>query len=102
MEQQDSHVSAQNIVSEADEAPLSSETSEEQKVRCSTTETQSAGTQSAGVRIGRPHKLSQYAKLKEQEESTTKDLMEYQDDLSDADYTPGQSVFSVSCFALLQ
>lgn len=101
LEQQDSHVSAQSRVPEADEASSSAETSEEQQARCSTTERQSAGTQSGGVRVGRTHKLSQYAKLKEQEESTTKDLMEYQDDLSDADYTPSQSVLSVSCFAQL-
>lgn len=98
-EQQDSHVSAQSSVPDADEAPSSSKTSEEQQAKCSTTERQSAGTQSAGVREGRPHKLSQYTKLKEQEESTTKDLMEYQDDLSDADYTPSQSLFSVSSIA---
>lgn len=96
VEPQDSHVSAQSIVPEADEAPSSSESSEEQKEQCSTTETQSAGAQSAG----RPQELSQHPKLKAQEESTAKDLMEYQDDLSDADYTPGQSVFPVSCFAL--
>lgn len=76
-------------------------TSEEQQARCSTTERQSAGSQSAGVRVGRPNKLSQNSKLKEQEESTTKDLMAYQDDLSDADYTPSQSVLSVICFPQL-
>lgn len=97
VERQDSHVSVQSGVPEADEAPSSSETSEEQQMKCSTTEIQSAETQSAGVRVGRPHKVSQY-KLKEQEESPAKDFMEYQDDLSDADYTPSQSVFPVSCF----
>lgn len=99
MERQDSHVSAQSGAAEADEAPSSSETSDEQQARCSPTERPSAGTQSTGVRVGRAHKLSQCAKLKEQEESATKDLMEYQDDLADADYTPSQSVFSVSCIA---
>ncbi|KAI5612260.1 zinc finger and BTB domain-containing protein 17 isoform X1 [Silurus asotus] len=87
VEQQDSHVSSQTSVPEADEAPSTSETSEEQQARCTSTERQSAGTQSPGVRVGRPHKLSQYTKPKEPEKSTTKDNMEYQDDLSDADYT---------------
>ncbi|XP_058266914.1 zinc finger and BTB domain-containing protein 17 [Hemibagrus wyckioides] len=87
-EHQDSPVSPQSGGPEADEAPSSSVTSEEQQARCSTTEKQSAGSQSAGVRVGRPNKVSQISKPKEQEESSTKDLMEYQDDLSDADYTP--------------
>lgn len=100
-EHQDDHVSDQSGVPEADEAPLSSKTSEEQQARCSTTEKQSVGSQSAGVRVGRPNKLGQYAKLKEQEESTTKDVMEYQDDLSDADYTPSQSALIVLCLPQL-
>lgn len=98
VEQQDSQVSAQGGVLEADESPSSSETSVEQQERCSTTERQSTGAPNAGVWVRGSHKVSQYAKLKEQEESTTKDLMEYQDDLSDADYKPSQSVF-ISCFA---
>ncbi|KAK3547262.1 hypothetical protein QTP86_017799 [Hemibagrus guttatus] len=88
IEHQDSHVSPQSDGPEADEAPSSSVTSEEQQARCSTTEKQSVGSQRAGVRVGRPNKLSQNSKPKEQEESSTKDAMEYQDDLSDADYTP--------------
>lgn len=101
IEHQDSPVSPQSGGPEADEAPSSSVTSEEQQARCSTTEKQSAGSQSAGVRVGRPNKLSQNSKPKEQEESSTKDLMEYQDDLSDADYTPSQSVLFVLSFLQL-
>ncbi|KAM9446000.1 zinc finger and BTB domain-containing protein 17 isoform 2-T5 [Clarias gariepinus] len=93
VEQQDSHVSAQSSVPEGDEAPCSSETPEEQRASCSATEGQSTGAESVGIR---PQKRSQHTKLteeekeeeEEQEGSATKDLMEYQDDLSDADYRP--------------
>lgn len=85
--------SVQSGVTAADKVPSSSETTEEQQARCSTTERQSAGPQSTGVRVGRSHKL------KDVEESETKNLMEYQDDLADADYTPSQSVFSIYGFA---
>lgn len=96
VERQD--VTVQGEVSEADKAPSSSETPEEQQARCSTTERQNTGPQNTGVRVGRTHKLNQCAKLKEEEEECeTKNLMEYQDDLADADYTPSQSVFSVLC-----
>ncbi|KAI4895995.1 hypothetical protein NFI96_025275 [Prochilodus magdalenae] len=90
--------SVENNVPEADEAPSSSETTEGQQATCSTTERQSTGAQQSGTRTGRPLKLGQYARQKKaevlvtktdtEEESATKEVMEYQDDPSDADYMP--------------
>ncbi|KAL6482947.1 hypothetical protein MHYP_G00078190 [Metynnis hypsauchen] len=94
---QDRDVSAENGVPEADEAPSSSETTESQQATCSTTERQSTEAQQSGSRVGRPLKLGQYTRQKkaevpvtktDTEESATKEVMEYQDDPSDADYTP--------------
>ncbi|XP_076874498.1 zinc finger and BTB domain-containing protein 17 [Brachyhypopomus gauderio] len=88
----------QNGVPEADEAPSSSEGTEDPHATCSTTERQSTGTHRTGGRVGRPPKLGHCARQKKaeapvtktdaEEESATKEVMEYQDDPSDADYTP--------------
>ncbi|XP_072553461.1 zinc finger and BTB domain-containing protein 17 isoform X2 [Salminus brasiliensis] len=98
LEGQATDASAQNGVPEANEAPPSSETTEEQQDACSTTETQSTCVQRSGGRVRRPSRPGQLARQKKaevlttkpdvEEESTTKEVMEYQDDPSDTDYAP--------------
>ncbi|XP_062871333.1 zinc finger and BTB domain-containing protein 17 [Trichomycterus rosablanca] len=92
---QSSHGVMQSGGPEADEAP-SSKNTEEQQARCSTTESQSTETKN-GTKAGKP-KVAQQPRQKKSEdalikretekESASKETMEYQDDLSDADYSP--------------
>ncbi|XP_035378445.1 zinc finger and BTB domain-containing protein 17 isoform X1 [Electrophorus electricus] len=93
LEGQGSRTLAQNGAPEPDEATLSSETTGDHHAKCSTTERQSTAAQRAGGRAGRPCARQKKAevsvtKADMEEESATKEVMEYQDDPSDADYTP--------------
>ncbi|XP_051947429.1 zinc finger and BTB domain-containing protein 17-like [Xyrauchen texanus] len=96
-EQQETHAIARNAAPEVKEAPSQSETTETQEVACNTPEKQSAKTQRTVSKVCGPSKLShptrqkKAAKTEMEEEKAANEIPQYQDDPSDADYTPRYS-----------
>lgn len=92
---QNGRSNAQSWGPETDEAALSKNTDEERQAVCSTTESQSTEMKN-GTKAGRPKASQQNRKKKSDDtlktetgkEPAPKETMEYQDDLSDADYSP--------------
>ncbi|XP_016322021.1 zinc finger and BTB domain-containing protein 17-like isoform X1 [Sinocyclocheilus anshuiensis] len=93
-EEQESHSVTQNAVSEEKEAPVQSDTTETQEAASDTTEKQSTKTLRAVSKISGPSKTRQKkagvvdSKTETEEERATKEIPQYEDDPSDADYTP--------------
>uniref|UniRef100_A0A672JYG6 Zinc finger and BTB domain containing 17 n=1 Tax=Sinocyclocheilus grahami TaxID=75366 RepID=A0A672JYG6_SINGR len=93
-EEQESHSMTQNAVSEEKEAPVQSETTETQEAASDTTEKQSTKTLRAVSKISGPSKTRPKkagvvdSKTETEEERATKEIPQYEDDPSDADYTP--------------
>ncbi|XP_066527491.1 zinc finger and BTB domain-containing protein 17 [Hoplias malabaricus] len=93
VKEQASDTSAQNGVPNVDEA----QTTEDQQAPCSTTERHNTEVQRSGGRAGRPLKHGQCTRQRktqasaietETKESAAKEVIEFQDDPSDADYVP--------------
>ncbi|XP_026097627.1 zinc finger and BTB domain-containing protein 17 isoform X2 [Carassius auratus] len=93
-EEQENHSVTQNAVCEKKEAPVQSETTETQEAASDTTEKQSTKISRAVGKISGPSKTRQKkagvvdSKNETEEERATKEIPLYQDDPSDADYTP--------------
>ncbi len=93
-EEQESHPATQNAVSEEKEAPVQSETRETQEAASDTTEKQSTKTLRSVSKISGLSKTRQKkagvvdSKTETEEERATKEIPQYEDDPSDADYTP--------------
>lgn len=93
-EEQESHSVTQNAVSEEKEAPVQSETRETQEAASDTTEKQSTKTLRSVSKISWLSKTRQKkpgvvdSKTETEEERATKEIPQYEDDPSDADYTP--------------
>lgn len=90
-EEQESHSVTQDAVSEVKEAPVQLETTETKEAASDTTEKQSTKTVSkiSGPSKTRPKKPGVVnPKTETEEEKATKEIPQYEDDPSDADYTP--------------
>ncbi|XP_030623587.1 zinc finger and BTB domain-containing protein 17 [Chanos chanos] len=98
-DEQDNLASAQTQEPEKDGAASATVATEDLQTASNATEKQSTETTGVVTRVGRPSKLSPYAKQRKadvtamktdesEEGSLVKDVPEYQDDPSDADYTP--------------
>uniref|UniRef100_A0A8C1NHL1 Zinc finger and BTB domain-containing protein 17 n=1 Tax=Cyprinus carpio TaxID=7962 RepID=A0A8C1NHL1_CYPCA len=90
-EEQESHSVTQDAVSEVKEAPVQLETTETKEAASDTTEKQSTKTVSkiSGPSKTRPKKPGVVnPKTETEEDKATKEIPQYEDDPSDADYTP--------------
>lgn len=93
-QEQESHSVTQNVVPEVKEAPSQSETTETQEIVSNMTEKQSTKSLRAVSKISGLSKTRQKkasvldSKTETEEERATKEIPPYQDDPSDADYTP--------------
>lgn len=93
-EEQETHSVTQNVLPEVKEAPLQSETTETQEAASNMTEKQSTKSlrsvsKISGLSKMRPKKASLLeSKAETEEDRATKEVPPYQDDPSDADYTP--------------
>ncbi|XP_048034293.1 zinc finger and BTB domain-containing protein 17 isoform X1 [Megalobrama amblycephala] len=96
-DEQESHSMTQNVVPEVKEAPSQSETTETQEIVSNMTEKQSTKSLRAVSKISGLSKTRQKkaivldSKTETEEERATKEIPPYQDDPSDADYTPNLS-----------